>query len=148
MQSSQQSHCTTDWFGDLKQEASIAISLFLLCCRLTSFKTAVFCMAVWRMGRGSTDQKSCEGFYIYLVLHFLSDNNPEKKKREPNIWRNVCQDKCRKFHSFNCFDAIIFWERNIVQLCSPQRMLTAIGNQLPVKSRDTPSLTGGIIEWI
>lgn len=32
------------------------------------------------MGRGSTDQKSCEGFYIYLVLHFLSDNNPEKKK--------------------------------------------------------------------
>lgn len=34
------------------------------------------------MGRGSTDQKSCEGFYIYLVLHFLSDNNPEKKKKK------------------------------------------------------------------
>lgn len=37
------------------------------------------------MGRGSTDQKSCEGFYIYLVLHFLSDNNPEKKKKENQI---------------------------------------------------------------
>lgn len=24
--------------------------------------------------------KRAEGFYIYLVLHFLSDNNPEKKK--------------------------------------------------------------------
>lgn len=36
------------------------------------------------MGRGSTDQKSCEGFYIYLVLHFLSDNNPEKKKKKEN----------------------------------------------------------------
>lgn len=103
------------------------------------------------MYRGKTDQKSRRFLFLFsfafpfwqqfVILQILKT---KQKKSLKKAWQN----KCCELHSFNCCDAIIFWERNIAQLCSPQGMLKATGSQFPVKFTETASLTGVIIDLI